>query len=208
MAPTTAHPSDRLTADERRAEIVRRCPHRVRGRRVCRDIDELDRRRASASRSRTSSSSSGPSASCSSPPFATGSSGPAWSSRTPPGAAEAEEGPACNVLERDGPRLHGTPCRPGPAPCPAAGLCGLWRRDVRTAVREEFTDLHATVRDLSGASPRNSTSSSRRACSSTSPPRWSSGAIPGVVPGPPARYGGQHGRDRLTIAPAAPFFAA
>ena len=68
-------------------------------------------------------------------------------------AGRAEEGPACNVLDRMGfaymELLEDRDLLR--VQLQAYAACG--DDDVRTAVREEFTRLHQTVRDESGASP-------------------------------------------------------
>jgi AcrR family transcriptional regulator len=64
----------------------------------------------------------------------------------------AEDGPACDVLERMGHAYMELLSDRDLLRVQLQAYAACGDDDVRTAVREEFTHLHATVRDLSGAS--------------------------------------------------------
>ena len=68
-------------------------------------------------------------------------------------AARAEDGPACDVLERMGHAYMDLLSDRDLLRVQLQAYAACGDEDVRTAVREEFTRLHATVRDESGASP-------------------------------------------------------
>jgi AcrR family transcriptional regulator len=68
-------------------------------------------------------------------------------------AGRAEDGPACNVLDRMGHAYMDLLEDRDLLRVQLQAYAACGDEDVRTAVREEFTRLHRTVRDESGASP-------------------------------------------------------
>ena len=68
-------------------------------------------------------------------------------------AGRDEEGPACNVLDRMGRAYMELLADRDLLRVQLQAYAACGDEDVRTAVREEFTRLHRTVRDESGASP-------------------------------------------------------